>query len=135
SLWMPVVRRTEITDDGYRGGSLKPERFDGTEQSNEDVRRNIDRAGIVGSQVANDHRSSMLFVPLVDRDPATGKTLDYREFRNQIEQLKRFEEQGVQIYVIGFAQLVGDLIRGIGQVLNYFLLAALITVAIIRLYT
>ncbi|WP_150304805.1 efflux RND transporter permease subunit [Pseudomonas saliphila] len=135
SLWMPVVRWTEITADGYQGGSVMPDSFDGSEQSIEKLRRNIGRAGIAGSLVSNDHRSSMLFVPLVDSDPTTGDTLDYRAFRDQIEGLKRFEEQGVTIHVIGFAQLVGDLIRGLGQVLNYFLLAALITVAIIRLYT
>ena len=135
SLWMPVVRWTEITADGYQGGSVMPDNFDGSEQNIEELRRNIGRAGIAGSLVSNDHRSSMLFVPLVDRDAATGNTLDYRAFRDRIEDLKRYEEQGVTIHVIGFAQLVGDLIRGLGEVLNYFLLAALITVAIIRLYT
>ncbi|MFA5678385.1 MAG: MMPL family transporter [Pseudomonas sp.] len=135
SLWMPVVRWTEITADGYQGGSVMPDNFEGSEQNIEELRRNVGRAGIAGSLVSNDHRSSMLFVPLVDRDAATGNALDYRAFRDHIEDLKRYEQQGVTIHVIGFAQLVGDLIRGLGQVLNYFLLAALITIAIIRLYT
>src|SRR5690606_42015853 len=83
SLWMPVVRWTEITADGYQGGSVMPEGFDGSEQSVEALRRNIDRAGIVGSLVGNDHRLSTLFVPLGVRDTAARQALHYRASSDQ----------------------------------------------------
>ncbi|EPA99374.1 putative RND superfamily exporter [Pseudomonas sp. G5(2012)] len=38
----------------------------------EQLQQNINRAGIVGSLVANDFKSSMLIVPLLDKTFATG---------------------------------------------------------------
>ncbi|HSV70699.1 MAG TPA: MMPL family transporter [Methylibium sp.] len=135
SLWMPVVRWTEITPEGYKGGAVMPDDYDGSAASVDQLRTNVGRAGIVGSLVANDEQSSMLFVPLIDRDPRTGFALDYQDFRDRIEALRVHEKDGVQIHVIGFAQLVGDLIHGLNEVLTYFLYAALIAVVIISLYT
>lgn len=135
SLWMPVVRWTEITADGYRGGSVMPDDYRGSQQDIERLRENIARAGIVGSLVGNDLQSSMIFVPLMDRDATTGQPLDYKAFRDQIEALKAFEKEGVEIHVIGFAQLIGDLILGLNSVLTYFAYAALIAALIILGYT
>jgi predicted RND superfamily exporter protein len=136
SLWMPVVRWTEITADGYQGGAVMPERYDGTKASVDALRFNVARAGIVGSIVANDHRSSMIFVPLFDKDPATGKALDYKVFRDHIEELRSHYRNGrVEIHVTGFVQLVGDLIAGLSEVVLYFLCAALIAIGIIFAYT
>jgi predicted RND superfamily exporter protein len=45
------------------------------------VKQNIARSGIVGSLVANDFKSSMIFVPLLDTEPGTGKRIDYHASR------------------------------------------------------
>ncbi|HSV71653.1 MAG TPA: MMPL family transporter [Methylibium sp.] len=136
SLWMPVVRWTEITEEGYKGGAVMPDTYDGSARSIDTLRLNILRSGIVGSLVGNDHRSSMIFVPLVNRDAATGKELDYRAVRDHLEQVRaKYEGSGVEIHVIGFAQLVGDLIQGLLQIFAYFAVAAAIATLIIYLYT
>jgi len=135
SLWMPVVRWTEITADGYRGGPVMPDNFDGSPENIEALRYNIRRSGITGSLVANDLKSSMIFVPLIDKDPVSGETLDYKAFRDQVESLRSMEQEGVQIHVIGFAQLIGDLMHGLKQVIYYFFFAALIAMLIIFAYT
>lgn len=135
SLWMPVVRWTEITPQGYAGGPVMPAGFDGSAGAVKVLKTNVGRAGLVGSLVGNDEQSSMLFVPLLDKDTTTGALLDYKAFRDQMETLRAFESEGVEIHVIGFAQLVGDLIHGLNEVLTYFLYAALIAVAIISWYT
>ncbi len=135
SLWMPVVRWTEITEEGYKAGSVMPDTYNGSIESIEDLRKNVHRSGIIGSLVANDERSSMLFVPLLDRD-AAGKALDYRVFRDAVDTIrKEYEKDGVKIHVIGFAQLVGDLIHGVIEVFTYFSYAALICACFILLYT
>jgi predicted RND superfamily exporter protein len=120
SLWTPGVRWTEVTEEGFRGGPVMPDNYDGSAESIEQLRGNIARAGIVGSLVGTDFRSSMLVVPLLDHDPTTGQRLDYRVLSQQIEDIRtRFEagEPGqkatVQVHVIGFAKLVGDLIEGL----------------------
>jgi predicted RND superfamily exporter protein len=135
SLWMPVVRWTEITEEGYRGGAVMPDTYDGSAESIKVLKFNVQRSGIVGSLVANDHASSMIFVPLLPSDPATGKALDYRAFRDELHKIRSFEQDGVRIHIIGFAQLVGDLIHGMLGVLTYFVYAALIAMAVILAYT
>ncbi|MDF9773293.1 efflux RND transporter permease subunit [Pseudomonas baetica] len=134
SLWTPVVRWTEIAADGYQAGSVMPDGFNGSAEHIEQLRFNVQRAGIVGSLVGNDAKSSMIFVPLLDKDPQTGEKLDYKAFRDHVESLRSFEQDGVKIQVIGFAQLVGELIQGLNQVLSYFLYAAIIAALIIFIY-
>ena len=139
SLWTPAVRWTEVTEEGFRGGPVMPDNYDGSPKSIEQLRGNIARSGIVGSLVGNDFRSSMLVVPLLDKDPTTGQRLDYRVLSQNIESIRtRFEadkKSSVSVHVIGFAKLVGDLIDGLVQVAMYFLIAALIAALIIFGYT
>lgn len=136
SLWLPVVRWTEITADGYRGGAVMPDTYNGSAASLQALRINVQRAGIIGSLVATDQRSSMLFVPLLERDAVTGQALDYRAFRDQLETIRiASEKQGIKVHIIGFAQLAGDLIHGMIEVFTYFLYAALICTLLILLYT
>ena len=70
---MPVVRYTEVTEEGFSGGPVMPDTYDGSKQGVEQLRQNIMKAGLVGSLVANDFKSAMIIVPLLDVDPATGK--------------------------------------------------------------
>src|SRR5690606_5804265 len=88
SLWMPRARWTEITEQGFDGGPVMPESFDGSRDSLDDLRQNIYRAGIVGSLVSNDQRSSMIFIPLLERD-SSGKGLDYKALRDELEDIKQ----------------------------------------------
>jgi predicted RND superfamily exporter protein len=143
SLWAPAVRWTEVTEEGFRGGPVMPDNYDGSPASTEQLRANIARSGIVGSLVGNDFKSSMVVVPLLDSDPAAGQRIDYRELSHAIERIRdRLESAPVadgspriRLHAIGFAKLVGDLIDGLMQVALYFGVAALIATGIIWLYT
>ena len=148
SLWSPAVRWTEVTEEGFQGGPVMPDAYQGKPADIEQLRQNIHRAGIVGSLVASDFKSSMLIVPLLDKASATGQPLNYHEFSQRIEQLRsqiEFDgkphqagEEGTgkyKIRVIGFAKLVGDLIDGLIQVIMFFGLAVVTSLAIIFLYT
>ncbi|MDD2735569.1 MAG: MMPL family transporter [Desulfuromonadaceae bacterium] len=140
SVWSPAVRWTEVTEEGFVGGPVMPDNFDGSEQSVAQLKQNIARAGIVGNLVAANFKSAMILVPLLDVDPGTGKRIDYNAFSKQIEEnvRKKIEAAGagkVRIHIIGFAKLVGDLIDGLMQVMTYFGIAALIAAIVIFLYT
>ena len=143
SLWAPSVRWTEVTEEGFQGGPVMPDAYDGSPRATEQLKLNIARSGIVGRFVGNDFKSSMVFVPLLDKDPATGAPIDYRALSRTLEDNIRakFEqsvEQGgapVSIHIIGFAKLVGDLIDGVSQVMTYFAVAALIAIVVIFFYT
>jgi predicted RND superfamily exporter protein len=137
SLWAPGVRWTEVTEEGFRGGPVMPDNHDGSAAATEQLRANIARAGLVGSLVGNDGRSSMILLPLLDRDPATQQRLDLRRLSHQIEQIRARAEAGgaLRLHVIGFAKLAGDLMDGLVQVGLYFGVAALIAAAILFGYT
>ncbi len=142
SLWSPAVRWTEVTEEGFRGGPVMPDNYDGSPKATEQLRGNIARAGIVGSLVANNFKSSMIVVPLLDKDPATGQRIDYSALSRQIEDIRARHEHSadgktaaVEVHVIGFAKLVGDLIDGLMRVALYFAFAAAVAAAIIYFYT
>jgi uncharacterized protein len=140
SLWAPGVRWTEVTEEGFRGGPVMPDNFDGSPAATAQLRANIARANLVGNLVGEDFRSSMIVLPLLDNDPVAGQRLDYRALSHNIEQIRaRYEAMGdqapVRLHVTGFAKLVGDLIDGLVQVSLYFVLAALIAAGIIYAYT
>ncbi len=136
SLWTPAVRWTQITEEGYRGGPVMPPNYNGSASTIDQFQRNVELAGIVGDLVANDQKSSMLFVPLVDTDPATGKPLDYAALSRALEEKVRSQgTEGVRILIIGFAKLVGDLIDSLIQVMAYFGVAGVIAAILIYGYT
>jgi len=136
SLWTSGVRWNEVTEEGFRGGPVMPDNYDGSPAAIQNLRRNVQRAGIIGSLVARDSMSSDVFVPLLDRDPSTGKRIDYRALSRSLEQLRsRFEGKGVRIHIIGFAKLAGELLQGMLQVGGWFAIAAAIAVVILYRYT
>ena len=139
SIWMPVVRYTEVTEEGFAGGPVMPDTYDGSKKSLEQLRQNIAKAGLVGSLVANDYKSAMIVVPLLDVDPATGNPIDYWALSHSVERNVRdkFEtaDGKYKVRVIGFAKIVGSLLDGILQVMMYFVAAILIAAAILFYFT
>ena len=144
SLWSPAVRWTEVTEEGFRGGPVMPDAYDGSAQGVEQLKQNIARSGIVGSLVANNFASSMIFVPLLEKEPGTGKRIDYHALSRALEDNIRARYEGggeakgaprIRIHVIGFAKLIGELIDGLAKVMTFFAIAALIATAIIYGYT
>ncbi|HEY7944283.1 MAG TPA: MMPL family transporter [Casimicrobiaceae bacterium] len=149
SLWTPGVRWTEVTEEGFRGGPVMPDSYDGSAQTVEQLKQNIARSGIVGSLVAANFKSSMIFVPLLDREPGTGRPIDYHAFSQVLEKIRaRYERPGaagaatggkaspdLRIHVIGFAKLIGELIDGLVKVMAFFGVAATIAIVVIYGYT
>ena len=136
SLWTPNMRWMAVTEEGVEGGRVIPDDYDGSAASLDAVRQNAARSGEIGQTIALDGRSSMLFVPLLDTDPQTGKALDYAAFSHQLEQLRTdFQAQGLKIHITGFAKVVGDLIDGLKQILMFFAVAIVIASAMLYWFT
>ena len=137
SIWTPNVRWTEVTEEGFVGGPVIPQTYDGSPDSLEQVRINILRSGQVGRLVANNFKSAIIQVPLFDRHPQTGEKLDYQQFSHQLEALIRdkYERAGVEIHITGFAKIVGDLIDGATQVALFFAIAFVVTLVLLYLYS
>ena len=137
SIWTPNVRWSEVTEDGFRGGTVIPNGYDGSPAKLEELKANVLRSGQVGRLVANNFKSATIIAPLTDTNPETGERLDYREFSNNIETLVRdkYETGTIKVRVTGFAKIVGDLIEGAVQVALFFAAAWLITKVLLLLYS
>jgi predicted RND superfamily exporter protein len=136
SIWTPATRWTGVTEDGLEGGPVIDQTYDGSPEALNDVRNNIERSGEIGQLVAGNFRSSILFVPLTEIDPGTGKRLDYRALSHRLEELRsKYQSDDIRIYINGFAKLVGDLIDGLRQVLVFFAIAIFICSAVLFWYT
>ena len=144
SLWSPSVRWTEVTEQGFAGGEVIPQTYDGSEESLDDLRNNILKSGQVGRLVANNFKSSIIDVPLMEsysdpEDRSKQITLDYQKFSHELEEKIRdkYETQNpnVEIHIIGFAKKVGDLIDGLVGVALFFFVAIGITLALLLWFT
>ncbi|SDX19347.1 efflux RND transporter permease subunit [Marinobacter mobilis] len=120
SLWTANVRWVEVTEQGFQGGSVIPDGYDGSPASLESLRQNILRSNEVGRLVSDNFGSTVVYAPLYEKNPETGEPLDYAQFSRQLEaQIRaKYEAQNanVEIHIVGFAKKVGDLIEGIGSI-------------------
>jgi len=138
SLWTPGVRWNEVTEEGFRGGPVMPDDWDGSPAATAALRRNVERAGIVGSLVAADAGSTLVFVPLLDGGAAGGDAIAYPALVGALDRLSaRWEAPGspARVRVVGFARLVGDLLAGIRGVAALFAAAAAIVTAALFAFT
>ncbi len=143
SLWSPGTRWSSVTEEGFGGGPViagsddnADGGYDGSPESIEMVRRNVERAGIIGSLVAFNHKSSVVFIPLLSKDPRTGGPLDYADFSSRLEAIRdKYQSDTIKIHITGFAKKMGDLIEGVRQMMFFFGLAVLIAIAVLYWYT
>jgi hypothetical protein len=136
SLWTPAVRWTGVTEDGLDGGPVIPDDYDGSPESVEQVRINVERSGEIGQLVASDFKSSIILVPLQEIAADTGQRIDYGELSAKLERMRvQYESDAVAIHITGFGKIVGDLIDGLQQVLVFFVTAAVVCTAVLFWYT
>ena len=137
SLWTPNTLWMEVTEEGWRVGPIVPAGYTGSPQQVAAVRDNVAKAGLIGSLVADDQKSAVILVPLLELDPQTGEKLDYALFSQRLETLVRAKYQGpdTRIHIVGFAKLVGDLIAGASAIGLFFLLTVGLTTALVYVYS
>ncbi|HSV71985.1 MAG TPA: MMPL family transporter [Methylibium sp.] len=137
SLWTPNVMWLEVTEDGMQAGQVIPQGFDGSPASIDKVRSNTLRARVIGSLVANDHRSAIVLAPLLEIDPQTGQRLDYGRLSAHLEEQIRdkYQSEGVRIHVTGFAKIIGDLIDGARPMAMFLGITVLLTLVVLYAYS
>jgi len=141
SLWTSNVRWLEVTEQGFQGGTVIPETYDGSKKSLEQLRQNILRSGEVGRLVANNFKSSIIYVPfrILEENPETGERLDYLSFSLMLEEKIRDKYSGpdsvVNIKIVGFAKKIGDLIEGMAAIAGFFFVAVMITTVLLYIYS
>ena len=137
SLFTPNVNFVEVVEDGFAGGNVIPNEFNAetaTEADLEIVRSNIVKAGIVGRLVAKDWSGAMIWADLVP-ESETNK-LDYQAIADQFEALRgKYEAEGFDVHIIGFAKMVGDISDGARSVIKFFALTIAFTWLLLFIYS
>ena len=140
SVLTPNVRFLEVVEDGIAAGNVVPADFEPTAAGLAKVRENVIKAGLVGRLVANDFSGAIVSAKLQEFHPNTGERLDYLDVADELERIRR-EAQAradvdvlVDVHVIGFAKVVGDVADGAFRVMTFFAITFLITAVLVYVY-
>ena len=133
SLFSPSTRFVEVVEDGFAGGPVIPADFQPNERGLAIVKGNIEKAGIVGSIVADDYSCAMVKASLLEFNPETGEKLDTLKIATQLEEEVResYEKGNISVHIIGFSKMVGDVAEGAKGVIAFFLIAIAITAVMV----
>ena len=136
SILTPNVRFIEVVEDGIAAGNVLPADFRPTEAGFTRLRENVVKAGLVGRLVANDFTGAIVAARLQEFHPDTGERLDYIQVAHELERIRETVAGGdVDVHVIGFAKVVGDVADGAARVIAFFGIAFLITALFVYAYT
>ncbi|MGA4640135.1 efflux RND transporter permease subunit [Stutzerimonas stutzeri] len=138
SLWTPNVFVNEITEEGFRAdplvpGTVSPEHLDDRIIST--IANSTAQGGFIGTLVSRDQSGAMITAELNEYE-SEGERLDYVAFNHRLEKeiREKFEDDEFEIQIIGFAKQIGDIADGASAVLEFCLLALLLTAAAVYWY-
>jgi uncharacterized protein len=144
SLWTPNTRFSEVVEGGIQAGDVIPSGFAPTTEGLAQVRENVLKANIVGRLVANDFTGAIVSAQLLEKDPVTGKSVDLIAIGNALEKVRSDVERGnpslgipahrVDVRVIGYAKVVGDIASGALSVVLFAVATVLLTLLLVWTY-
>ncbi|MNJ13638.1 Toluene efflux pump membrane transporter TtgE [compost metagenome] len=135
SLFTSNVRYTEVVEDGFTGGNLVDSSYAGTPEQIAQVRERTLKSDWVGRIVSNDLSAAMVVANLQETDPTTGERLDLQSVAKKLEQIRQQNQSDdISIHIIGFAKSIGDIAEGASGVLVFFIIAFVITAALLYWY-
>ena len=144
SLFTPNVRYMEVVEGGIEAGNVVDSEFVPTPEALARVRENILKAGIRGRLVANDFSGALISAIVLEQD-ATGKPIDPIEVANALESRVREQIQnsdvlvqaqagGIDVHMIGFAKVMGDIAAGAMSVMVFAVVTILLTLLAVWYY-
>lgn len=138
SLWTPNSFVNEITEEGFRAqpvipGTVTVEALDG--EIIDAVRRATAQGGYIGTLVSRDQTGAMITAEIGEVD-ADGNRLDYVAYNRLLEEKIRapFEDADFEVQIIGFAKQIGDIADGAAAVLEFCVVALLLTTVAVYWY-
>jgi hypothetical protein len=136
SIFTPNVKYIEVTEEGFAGEVVIPSRFEANAEGLAKVRANVARSGEIGRLVANDLKSALVRADLLEVDPSSGKKLDYADVSKKLEEIRaKYSSDKIEINIIGFAKIVGEVMDGLFTVVAFFGIAFVVTAVLLLVYT
>jgi len=144
SLFTPNVRYMEVVEDGIEAGNVVDSEFVPTPEALNKVRENILKAGIRGRLVANDFSGALISAIVLEQD-ATGRPIDPIAVAHELESRVRDRIQGsdvlvqaeggsIEVHMIGFAKVMGDIADGATSVVTFAIITILLTLLAVWYY-
>jgi predicted RND superfamily exporter protein len=144
SLFTPNVRYMEVVEDGIEAGNVVDSEFVPTPEALSRVRENILKAGIRGRLVANDFSGALVSAIVLEKD-AAGKAINPIDIARELETrvrdklqgndvLVQADSTGVDVHMIGFAKVVGDIAEGATSVIVFAAITILLTLLAVWYY-
>jgi predicted RND superfamily exporter protein len=135
SIFTPNVRYLEVVEDGIEAGNVMPDDFTPTPENFARVRDNIRKAGIIGRLVASDFSGALVSAIVLDQD-AQGRPVDPIRVAHELERRVRapLEGDGIDVRIIGFAMVMGDIADGAGAVVMFAVITLALTLLAVRSY-
>ncbi len=144
SLFTPNVRYMEVVEEGIEAGNVVDSEFVPTPAALNKVRENILKAGIRGRLVANDFSGALISAIVLEQD-ATGRPIDPITIAHNLETRVRDRIQnsavlvqaqgaGIDVHMIGFAKVVGDIADGAMSVIVFAIVTILLTLLAVWSY-
>jgi uncharacterized protein len=137
SLWTPDVRWNEVTEEGFQGGEVIPDDYDGGQASLDLLRTNVLRSGQVGRLVADDFRSSIVHANLLDVLSDSAE-VDIPTLSASLEEIRsRYESEYpfIRIHIVGIAKKIGDVMAAAQEVAMFFFVILALTAVLLLIDT
>ncbi|MEA3240746.1 MAG: MMPL family transporter [Pseudomonadota bacterium] len=136
SIFTPNARFTEVTEEGFAGGRLVPADFSPTPEFLQKVRTNLLKSTHIGRLVAKDFTAALIKTDLMEINPQTGEKLDLLNVAERLEDIRtKYQTENLDIHIIGFAKVMGDMTDGTTRVVLFFGVAFLVTALLVFFYT
>ena len=137
SLWAPQMLWFAVTPEGFDSGPvIDNERFENSSDAMAAIRSNAIRAGILGTYISNDLKSTLIDFAVIGRNPSTGEELDVNELADRIEEIRsKYQDESLSIHVIGDVKKLADLVEGFEQIVFFFAVAFAITALLLYNYS
>lgn len=125
SLFSTNIRFTEITENGFTGGTVLPENFQASDESLKQLKTRILKSAQAKQLVSDSFNASLVIVELTELNQSTGRQLNYSRVSSQLNKLIRqeFDDGAYNIKIIGYAELMGEIKSAIDQTIWFFLIS------------
>ena len=137
SIFTPNILYVEVIEGGLAGETVVPRDYMSppTPEMVGRVRTNVAKANVIGRLISEDATSAMVVAELLDKDPVSNEPLDYVKVGDKLEEIRaRFENDQVEVQIIGFAKVVDDMTKATIEVGGFFVLALLLMGALLWIY-
>ncbi|MEL0083429.1 MAG: MMPL family transporter [Gammaproteobacteria bacterium] len=136
SLFTPQVNFVAVNEEGFIGYRIVKPDFTATPENIAEVERNLLQSAYLGRLVTRDFRGALVRADLVEWNPITRERLDYTQVAEQLDQIRsRYESDNIDVHIIGFAKLIDNIIDAALGVMQFFLIALVITAVLLYFYS